>query len=205
MSRIMGWFLEGLAVLLPIVFTFSLFSAGMSLVAGLLSETVGPYLGQEMMLEGEWQVVSISLLMVVGFTIFIGAVTHIWLGNYILRVVDQLFNHIPLVKLVYAAIKDGVNAIIGDRREFEQPVLVSIGGIQVPGFVTRKDTSDFGVEGHVAVYFPTAFSVAGRVVLVPSDKIKALDKSSAEVMSFLVSGGVTSGTKTSSSGVDYTH
>ena len=195
MSRVMGWFLEGLAVLVPIVFTFYLFSTGMSLVAELLSETVGPYLGRELTLQGEWQVVSISLLMVIGFTIFVGAVTHMWLGSHILRLVDQLLNHIPLVKLVYAAMKDGVNAIIGDRREFEQPVLVSIGDIQVPGFVTRKDASDFGVADHVAVYFPMAFSIAGRVVLVPSNKIRTLDKSSAEVMSFLVSGGVTSGTK----------
>ncbi|WP_067522715.1 DUF502 domain-containing protein [Endozoicomonas ascidiicola] len=195
MSRIMGWFLEGLAVLVPIVFTFYLFSKGMSLVAELLSATVGSYLGRELTLQGEWQVVSISLLLVVGFTIFVGVVTHMWLGSHLLRLLDQLLNHIPLVKLVYAAIKDGVNAIIGDRREFEQPVLVAIGDIQVPGFVTRKDVADFGVEGHVAVYFPMAFSIAGRVVLVSADRIKMLDKSSAEVMSFLVSGGVTSGKK----------
>ncbi|MFK0569767.1 DUF502 domain-containing protein [Endozoicomonas sp.] len=195
MSRIMRWFLEGLAVLVPILITIYLFSKGISVMADMLTQTIGPFLSRELSIQGRWQLVSISLLFLVGITVFVGAVTHIWLGSHILRLVDQVLNHIPLVKLVYAAIKDGVNAFIGDGREFDHPVLVAIGDIQVPGFVTRSSTDDFGLEGHVAVYFPMAFSIAGRVVLVPADKIRPLDKSSAEVMSFLVSGGVTSGKK----------
>ncbi|WP_211831116.1 DUF502 domain-containing protein [Kistimonas asteriae] len=196
MSRIMRWFLEGLVVLVPILITVYLFSAGINWVADVLSQTIGPYLSRELPIHGRWQVVFISLVLVVGVTILIGAVTHLWLGKHIVRLVDQVLTHIPLVKLVYAAIKDGVNAIIGDRREFDKPVLVAIGEMQVPGFITRHSTEDFGLENHVAVYFPMAFSIAGRVVLVSADKIRPLDNSSAEVMSFLVSGGVTSGKKT---------
>ncbi|WP_034844248.1 DUF502 domain-containing protein [Endozoicomonas elysicola] len=195
MSRIMRWFLEGLAVLVPILITIYLFSKGITLVADLLTETLGPFLSRELSIHGRWQLVSISLLLMVGVTVFVGAVTHVWLGSHIVRLVDQVLTHIPFVKLVYSAIKDGVNAFIGDRREFERPVLVSMGDIQVPGFVTRSSADDFGLEGHVAVYFPMAFSIAGRVVLVPADKIRPLEKSSTEVMSFLVSGGVTSGKK----------
>ena len=195
MSRIMRWFLEGLAVLVPILITIYLFSKGINLMADLLTQTIGPFLSRELAIHGRWQLVSISLLFVIGITIFVGAVTHVWLGSHIVRLVDQVLNHIPLVKLVYAAIKDGVNAFIGDRREFDHPVLVSMGDIQVPGFITRSSADDFGLEGHVAVYFPMAFSIAGRVVLVPSNNIRSLDKSSSEVMSFLVSGGVTSGKK----------
>lgn len=196
MSRIMRWFLEGLAVLVPILITIYLFSKGINLVADLLTETLGPFLSRELSIHGRWQLVSISLLLMVGITVSVGAVTHIWLGSHIVRLVDQVLTHIPFVKLVYSAIKDGVNAFIGDRREFERPVLVNIGDIQVPGFVTRSSADDFGLKDHVAVYFPMAFSIAGRVVLVPANKVRPLEKSSAEVMSFLVSGGVTSGKKT---------
>lgn len=195
MSRIMRWFLEGLAVLVPILITIYLFSKGINLVADLLTETLGPFLSRELSIHGRWQLVFISLLLMVGITVSVGAVTHIWLGRHIVRFVDQVLTHIPFVKLVYSAIKDGVNAFIGDRREFERPVLVIIGDIKVPGFVTRSSAEDFGLKDHVAVYFPMAFSIAGRVVLVPADKIRPLEKSSAEVMSFLVSGGVTSGKK----------
>ena len=193
--RVMRWFLEGVVVLVPVLITAYLFSAGINLVADFLTTSLGPYLINELPVHGRWQVVFVSLLLVIGVTVLVGALTHLWLGRQFVRLIDGVLGHIPLVKLVYAGIKDGVNAIIGDRREFDKPVLVSIGEVQVPGFITRNSTENFGLDNHVAVYFPMAFSIAGRVVLVPADKIRTLDNSSAEVMSFLVSGGVTSGKK----------
>lgn len=195
MSRIMRWFLEGLAVLIPILITIYLFSAGINLVADVLTRTIGSLLGRELPIRGHWSMVFISMMLVVSVTILTGAVTQLWLGKRIVRLVDQILAHIPLVRLIYGPVKDGVNAIIGDRREFDKPVLITIGELQVPGFITRHSADDFGLDDHVAVYFPMAFSIAGRVILVPAANVKPLDNSSTEVMSFLVSGGVTSGQK----------
>jgi uncharacterized membrane protein len=60
------------------------------------------------------------------------------------------------------------------------------------GFITKEDMSDFGLEGFVAVYIPTSYSVAGSVYIVPKERVKPITNiNSAQSMKFAVSGGVT--------------
>jgi uncharacterized membrane protein len=40
------------------------------------------------------------------------------------------------------------------------------------------------------VYFPQSYNFAGNLVLVPATAVTAVDVSSAELMTFIVSGGV---------------
>jgi len=42
----------------------------------------------------------------------------------------------------------------------------------------------------VAVYFPYSYSFAGQVVVVPADRVTPIKKNAAEVMKFVISGGV---------------
>ncbi len=43
----------------------------------------------------------------------------------------------------------------------------------------------------MAVYFQFSYSVAGHVMIFPADRVEPLAADSAEVMAFIVSGGVT--------------
>ena len=48
----------------------------------------------------------------------------------------------PFVKLLYTSIKDLIEAFMGEKRRFDQPVLVSLspgGHGEAVGFVTRTD------------------------------------------------------------------
>jgi uncharacterized membrane protein len=47
------------------------------------------------------------------------------------------------------------------------------------------------MPGSMAVYFPYSYALTGRVLLVEKENVKPLDANSAEVMKFVVSGGVT--------------
>ena len=87
MSRVMRWFLEGLAVLIPILITIYLFSAGINLVADVLTRTIGPLLGRELPIRGHWSMVFISMMLVVSVTVLTGAVTQLWPGKRIVRLV----------------------------------------------------------------------------------------------------------------------
>ncbi len=49
------------------------------------------------------------------------------------------------------------------------------------------------VDGHVAVYLPQSYNIAGNLVLVPADRVVTIEGDSSDVMSFIVSGGVTGG------------
>ena len=48
----------------------------------------------------------------------------------------------------------------------------------------------YGLADHVAVYLPQSYNFAGNLLLFPSEQVQPLDMDSAEVMAFLVSGGV---------------
>jgi len=59
------------------------------------------------------------------------------------------------------------------------------------GFLTKESLDGLGIAGHVAVYLPQSYNFAGQLLVVPADRITPLDAPSAEVMAFVVSGGVT--------------
>ena len=61
------------------------------------------------------------------------------------------------------------------------------------GFITQDDMADFGLNDHVAVYIPMAYSVSGNVYIIPRNRVREISNISAsESMKFAVSGGVTS-------------
>ena len=59
------------------------------------------------------------------------------------------------------------------------------------GFITQEDVSKLGVEGDkVAVYFPHSYNFSGELFIVPSKHVKKIDGPPADIMKFIVSGGV---------------
>src|SRR5947208_2824631 len=132
-----------------------------------------------------------------GFGILIvGIVAVGWLGsNFVGRkfveLTEVLFTRAPLVRLIYASLKDLLEAFVGDRKRFNQPVAVRLSeGVRTLGFVTQEDLGFLALEGNVAVYLPFAYSMAGSLVIVPSSSVERLAADSASVMALVVSGGV---------------
>ena len=63
------------------------------------------------------------------------------------------------------------------------------------GFVTRESLDIFGIPGYVAVYVPQAYAFAGHLLLVPALQVEPLRGESADLMAFVVSGGVADGAR----------
>ena len=60
------------------------------------------------------------------------------------------------------------------------------------GFVTKKDLTHMGISmDKVAVYFPFSYGINGQVIIVPKKNVTPINASAADVMKFIVSGGVT--------------
>ena len=79
----------------------------------------------------------------------------------------------------------------GDQKRFNQPVAVSlIEGVRTIGFMTQEDLGFLSMAGHVAVYLPFSYSMAGGLIVVPSSRVEKLPMDSASVMALVVSGGV---------------
>jgi len=114
------------------------------------------------------------------------------IGSGILESLERFLRRVPFVKLVYSSIKDLINAFVGDRKSFDKPVLVRLGpgDVRVLGFVTRESLVRLGLPDHVAVYLPQSYNFAGNLVIVPGDAVQPLAVPSGELMTFIVSGGV---------------
>ena len=114
------------------------------------------------------------------------------LGKRLFALVEKVFTGLPLVKLLYSAVKDMIEAFAGDKKSFDKPVIATIapGGAKVVGFVTRDSLEDLGLEDHVAVYVPQSYNFAGNVLILPKEAVTPLDIESSQAMAFVVSGGV---------------
>lgn len=121
-----------------------------------------------------------------------------WLGSTIIfqplaEIGDELLQKVPVIKTMYGALKDMMEALVGSKRKFDRPVLVRLGGMEAErfGFITQEDLGHLGI-GHdkVAVYIPHSFAWSGNVLVVPRANVRLLDANPADVMKFAVSGGV---------------
>lgn len=177
MGFIGRYFLRGLAVVVPVAVTAWVI---WEIFTGLDRLIAAPYPG-------------LGLVITLGGIWLIGLLVSNIVGRQFVRLTDVLFGRAPLIKIIYTSVKDLVDAFVGERRRFEKPVRVDLtddGAIQAVGFVTRDDASLLQLPGHAAVYFPQSYNFAGNVVLVDRARLHAVTADSAQVMAFVVSGGV---------------
>lgn len=134
----------------------------------------------------------LGILTVVLFLLFAGVVVTFVITDPIKQWFNRWISRLPLFKFLYSSIKDLTEAFVGDEKKFNEPVLVEVNefGLKKIGFLTQHDLSSLGLPGEVAVYFPYSYSFAGQVVIVSADKVKPIDKSAADMMKFVISGGV---------------
>jgi uncharacterized membrane protein len=177
LRKIPGYFLRGALVSIPLTLTVYL--------VWWLLETIDRLL--PIGIPGLGLVLTLSLITLVGF------LTSNVVGRRVLDQTDRFLKRLPLVKLVYTSIKDLLSAFVGENRSFERAVAVRLSAdspLRMLGFVTRQDLRVLGLNHCVAVYFPQSYNFAGNLVIVPVDLIEPLDVPSGEVMTFIVSGGV---------------
>jgi uncharacterized membrane protein len=78
-------------------------------------------------------------------------------------------------------------------RRFDHPVTMRVyadSEMQMVGFVTRESLGILGMNDFVAVYCPHSYNFSGQLYLVPATQVQPLNMASADVMAFVVSGGV---------------
>ena len=173
-------FFEGLLILVPVVVTIYVAIFVFETIDGLLNIPIPG----------------------VGFiiTIFLITLTGRFASNvFVQKVLDgteRLLTRAPFVKLVYTSIKDLIAAFMGEKKRFDQPVMVTLtpgGHAEALGFVTRSSMEFIGLLDHVAVYFPQSYNFAGNLLVFPKDQVRPLEAESSEIMAFIVSGGVSGG------------
>lgn len=137
----------------------------------------------------------LGLLIIIVGVIIIGYVGPILLTNPLFSYLDKIINRTPIVKIIYTSIRDFLQAFVGNKKKFTEPVLIKLSKdteVEQMGFLTQKDLSFLGIEGNkVSVYIPFSFSIMGTVYIVPVENVKTINASPTEAMKFIISGGVT--------------
>ena len=177
MGRLLGYFARGLVLIAPIVVT--------GWVCWLVFTTVDGWLG--LPVPGAGFVVTLLLITLVGF---LGST---FLTRSVVGAVERLLTRLPFVRLLYGSTKDLLNAFVGEKRRFDQPVLIRPHenvALQMVGFVTRESLTALQVTGSVAVYCPHSYNFSGQLYVVPGHLVTPIDLPSADVLTFVVSGGV---------------
>ena len=137
----------------------------------------------------------ITFLIVIATTTLIGYLgSKFILGRVIVDSFDYILEHTPGIKFIYTSLKDVMTSFVGDKKKFNQPVLIKTSEnpeIWRVGFLTQSDLSSVGYPDYVAVYLPHSYAVSGWVVFVLATNIVILENvSAAQAMKFAVSGGV---------------
>lgn len=176
-GRLPKYFLRGAVITLPVVLTVWIAWEAVTWVDSWLGIPI-PGLGLVVVIAG---------IMLVGL-LATNVVTRAALGT-----LDEIFVRLPLLRLLYTAAKDLMNAFAGDKRGFNSAVRVRVDpdkDFWVLGFITAEDISQLGLPGHVAVYLPQSYNFAGQLILVPTSQVVRIETAGTELMKFIVSGGV---------------
>jgi uncharacterized membrane protein len=177
MSRLVKYFLQGLLLVAPIAVTIY--------VCWLIFITIDRWLG--IPVRGAGFLVTLVLITLIGFA---GST---FLSRKLLGALERIMQKVPLVRLLYSSTKDLLSALVGEKKRFDRPVLVTVisGQLQLLGFITQESLDGLGLAGHVAVYIPQSYNFAGNLVIVPKAAVVPVAADSSAVMAFIVSGGVT--------------
>jgi len=184
--------LIGVITILPIVLTFYLFYWLVVSTETLLGAQLMQWLPARLYIPGLGVVAGLALSFVVGTLMHTYAVQRIFAHS------ERLLYRLPLVRIVYPALRDFVDYFSPmKKKEFQQVVAVSFGdeGMQAIGLVTQADMArmpnGFGEEGSVLVYLPMSYMIGGYALLVPTSRLRPLDMSMDEAMRFVLTAGVT--------------
>jgi uncharacterized membrane protein len=184
-------FLTGLLTVLPIVATIYFTVWVLTVLERFFGKQV------LFLVPDEWYRTGMGLAVAVVVVFLVGLLMHAILFRRLFGWAEKALLEIPLVRSVYAALRD----LLGLFAEHKEPSLqvVSLdlpGNLRVLGFVTRADFSDappgIARADEVAVYLPMSYQIGGYTVFAPKSACTPIDMSREEAMKFILTAGLKS-------------
>ena len=137
----------------------------------------------------------VGILIILAVITLMGYVGTRFVRNPFFIMFEGILERTPLLKVIYSSVKDLIEAFVGEKKRFNQPVLVTVNqnpSVQRIGFITENDLSQLGLgQEKMAVYLPFSYGFNGQLVIVEANHVQNIDASGTEMMKFVISGGVT--------------
>jgi uncharacterized membrane protein len=204
LQRARGALLTGLVIILPLIITLWLLGLLFRMVEATSSpfilsilQVVRPELADEPAIV-RFAVPVVGILLTFVLIMVVGALTTNLLGQRIVDAFDRLMMRLPLVKSIYGAARQLLDAFSRKNGSFRRVVLVEYPrpGVYTLGFLTQSGaelTRQDGppLRGCSLVFLPTSPNpTSGWLALLPDDKVVPLEMSIEDGVKLIVSGGL---------------
>ena len=188
-----NYFITGVVVLIPIGFTLYLSKVLIGLSSNILPENINPnnYL--------PFAIPGIEIIISLIFITIVGGLSLSFLGKKILKLIDDLFKRIPLLRTIYSAISQMTETFSKKDNDKKSVVLVEYPrkGVWAVGFATRENTTEMAKKTNqklINVFIPTTPNpTSGFLLMFPIDEVIYLNMTFEEASKFIVSAGTSSG------------
>ena len=187
-----NYFITGVVVLIPIGFTLYLTKFIIGISSKIIPENINPnsYL--------PYAIPGIEIIISVVFITFVGGLSLSFLGKRILKLIDDLFKRIPVLRTIYSAIVQMTETFSNkDDNDKKSVVLVEYPrkGVWAVGFATKENKGEMAEKTNkklINVFVPTTPNpTSGFLLMVPKKDLIYLEVSFEQESKFIVSAGTT--------------
>ena len=187
-----NYFITGVVVLIPIGFTLYLSKILISLSSNIIPQNINPnsYL--------PYAIPGVEILISIIFITFVGGLSLSFLGKRVLKLIDNLFKKIPLLRTIYTAILQMTETFSNKDNDKKSVVLIEYPrkGVWAVGFATKENTGEMALKTNkklMNVFVPTTPNpTSGFLLMFPIDEVIHLNMTFEEASRFIVSAGTAS-------------
>ena len=187
-----NYFITGVVVLIPIGFTLYLSKVLIGISSKILPQNINPNSYLPIAIPG------IEIIISIVFITIVGGLSLSFFGKKILKLIDDLFKRIPLLRTIYSAISQMTETFSKRDDDKKSVVLVEYPrkGVWAVGFATRENTTEMAKKTNqklINVFIPTTPNpTSGFLLMFPIDEVIYLNMTFEEASKFIVSAGTSS-------------
>ena len=195
-KSIKGVFLTGVIAVIPAGVTIYILYLIIKLMNNLVRFVPARYHPDQLL---PFHIPGLGVIITLILIFTIGLVTRSYLGKKLAILGDRMVRQIPLVRGIYNALKQFVDAVFSDKgQSFKRAVLIEYPrkGLYSIAFVTgvaRGEVQAKTLQRCVNVFVPTTPNpTSGFYIMVPEGDMIALDMTVEEAFTLIISGGIVS-------------
>ena len=193
-AQIRGYFLAGLLVIVPLGVTVFVITAILRLIDRVLIIIPPKFLAGACL---PFKIPGLGLVLAIVLIMITGILVKNYIGRRVVHFGEYILSGIPLVRPVYAAVKQVIQAMFGDTPyAFKRAILVEYPrkGVWALAFVTGKTYGEIEEKTEkktINVFLPTTPNpTSGFYLVIPEEDTISLDISVEDAFKLLISGGV---------------
>ena len=195
-TALKNYFLTGLLVILPIFITVYVILALIRGMDAILKYIPAKYLPETYL---HVHIPGLGFILVVILVFVVGLLTRNFVGRKIVNLGENIVDRIPLVRVLYAGVKQLLEPIfLRKTNAFKRVALIEYPrrGVYVIGFITGESKGEIQnktSKNMINVFVPTTPNpTSGFYILIPEDEVIVLNMSVEDAFKLIISGGIVS-------------